>query len=161
AARFQEVGVPSADGQEDESFTGSTTYLEDHLEKVGRTAEEFAAASGIADELVAAIRIAGDVHDIGKVDGSFQIRLKGGDEIAARFGKPLAKSTVTWQDIATRNRAQQLAEYPRGQRHELVSLDMVERSDQLRARVENAGADWDLVLHLIASHHGWCRPFAP
>lgn len=160
-ARYAEASIATADSPEDESFTGSSTYLDDHLKNVGRMAEEFAQASGLPDELVAAIRIAGDVHDIGKVDRRFQVLLNGGDEIAARFGKPLAKSAVTWQDVATRNRAQQLAGYPRGQRHELVSLDMVERSVELRARVEEAGADWDLVLHLIASHHGWCRPFAP
>jgi CRISPR-associated endonuclease/helicase Cas3 len=42
---------------------------------------------------------------------------------------------------------------PDGFRHELISL--------LLARQEPELAERDLLLHLIASHHGRCRPFAP
>src|SRR5262249_29571448 len=42
-------------------------------------------------------------------------------------------------------------------RHEMLSLQLAER---YAPRPEDDGL-WDLLLHLIASHHGYARPFAP
>jgi CRISPR-associated endonuclease/helicase Cas3 len=64
-------------------------------------------------------------------------------------------------DVASRRRAAERSGYPQGTRHELTSLALVEGSDALREQVERSRLDWDLLLHLIGSHHGWCRPFAP
>jgi CRISPR-associated endonuclease/helicase Cas3 len=42
---------------------------------------------------------------------------------------------------------------PKGFRHELISLSLLR---------QNGGLEEDeLALHLVASHHGRCRPFAP
>ena len=68
----------------------------------------------------------------------------------------IAKSGRSGQNSAAIERARRLAGYPRGARHELESLALLEgRADEF------AGLDFDLLLHLISSHHGRCRPFAP
>ena len=146
---------------DDGSFTGVRSTLEAHLAGVGAMARGFGERVALPPRVTAALEWAGRIHDVGKVDRRFQLWLHGGDEVAASRGEPLAKSTTPRQDRAARRRARERAGYPRGQRHELVSLDMIERSERLRGEVEAAGADWELVLHLVASHHGWCRPLAP
>ncbi|MFQ5668491.1 MAG: hypothetical protein ACE5I7_18965, partial [Candidatus Binatia bacterium] len=55
-----------------------------------------------------------------------------------------------------RRRALQLSGLPEGFRHELASCQAAETISELLD-----GTNSDLVLHLIASHHGHARPFAP
>jgi len=128
---------------------------------VAEYAEAFAARCGMPAGVARALWHAGRLHDLGKVDSRFQLWLYGGDDVAQAGGQMLAKSAIPRQDAVMRRRARERAGYADSQRHELVSLDMIERSEDLRSCVETEGADWDLVLHLVASHHGWCRPLAP
>jgi CRISPR-associated endonuclease/helicase Cas3 len=151
------------EGEEDESFIGvpHPDLLDTHLSQVSAIAADYAARVRLPDRIVASLKWAGRLHDVGKVDSRFQVLLHGGDEIAARFGNQLAKSSLPWQSVAARRAARERAGYPEGQRHELVGLAMIQGSEALRKRMEADGADWDLVLHLVASHHGWCRPLPP
>jgi CRISPR-associated endonuclease/helicase Cas3 len=150
---------------EDGSFTLVEIPLDHHLRGVRDSATAMAQACHLAPELVSAVRWAGWVHDIGKRDPRFQCMLHAGDPVAAlaaeRAGFFLAKSALPWQSRQDRRRARHAAGYPAGQRHELVSLDMAEGSSDLEAAVRFDGADWELVLHLVGSHHGLCRPFVP
>jgi CRISPR-associated endonuclease/helicase Cas3 len=147
------------------SMTGRPVALSSHLTGVRDWAEAFGRACGLSERLVQALRWAGWIHDVGKADPRFQLMMHAGDPVRAReaaeSGELLAKSGLTWFDRSAMHQAAARARYPRGQRHELVSLDMLERSDELRRQIEASEADWDLVAHLVASHHGWCRPLAP
>ncbi len=128
-----------------------------HSERVRDLAKEFAANLGLSPAVAKDVSIAAWMHDIGKADPRFQQLLVGGSEIeAALLEEPLAKSAMSFTP-SQRSRARTLAGYPIGYRHELVSAGL------LRERIGTLSgvSDPDLVLHLVASHHGWCRPFAP
>lgn len=141
------------------SFVGAAkAQLDRHLEQVGALAGVFAERAGLSRELVDDLRVAGRLHDLGKADERFQLWLHGGDEVAlAAADAPLAKSSTPDFDRARREEARKRSGYPAGTRHETMSVAMCEARD---SRVETPH-DWDLVLHLIASHHGVSRPFAP
>jgi CRISPR-associated endonuclease/helicase Cas3 len=145
----------------DEDDTSSATVavrLDVHNADVERWAQRFAERTGLPATLVRDVALAGSLHDLGKADRRFQALLYNGDAIAARMsGVPLAKSGRIPQGFRAYARIQERSGYPRGARHELVSVRLVESAPALLARAH----DPELVLHLIASHHGRCRPFAP
>ena len=137
------------------SFLGSEVTLPRHLADVEGWARRLAIGCDLPAGIVSDLALAAGLHDLGKVDSRFQTMLRDGD--VAVDGQPLAKSLLQSTDPWQRRRAQRAAGYPNGTRHELATLALVQHDDVLRARA----ADWDLVLHLIASHHGYARPFVP
>ena len=140
------------------SFFTRNVSLADHSRGVGFWARTFAERCGLPGELVEALALAGWLHDVGKADPRFQCWLHDGDEVwALRDPKLLAKSGLNPRDREARRRARERAGYPGGGRHELQSLAMIEHHAGLRERVR----DFELVLHLVASHHGFCRPLPP
>ncbi len=140
------------------SFTGTEITLRQHLGGVADYAREHARGCGLPEELVEDLGLAGQWHDAGKADRRFQAMLHGGSAYQVDVApEPLAKSGIPAADRAARDAARERAGYPRGARHELVSLALIASTDALRERAH----DWDLVQHLVASHHGHCRPFAP
>jgi CRISPR-associated endonuclease/helicase Cas3 len=108
---------------------------------------------GFADWL----QLAAYFHDVGKLDERFQILLRRGDEVAAASGEPLAKSADIPTSPARRRAIREASRLPLNFRHEMLSLELARRHAPL-PEDEGAAA---LILHLIASHHGHARPFAP
>lgn len=137
------------DSEPGESFRGRAVTLHEHSLGVAGRAKAFARALDLGPAL---FEQAGLWHDIGKLDPRFQAMLRQSSPRTA-VGAPLAKSA---KQPRTREEADELREvhrYPRGARHELLSVAVVE------SKCAAAGAD-DLLLHLIATHHGSARPFA-
>ena len=142
------------------SLTGTGIRLDAHLTAVGERAAKTAERLGIPSEVVDDIRLAGRLHDLGKVDQRFQMRLVGWDsvEFEARRGDPLAKSLPNVSKVARPIEfSQGVSSYPRGMRHEVASVAMIESN----AEVLGEAHDKDLVIHLVSTHHGWCRPLPP
>lgn len=134
---------------ESNSIQGTGALLRSHLEGVGQRAGRFAEALGLPLELVEDLRLAGRLHDIGKVDSRFQAQLVGGDPVElASLDEPLAKSQPGTRRVR---------QYPAGMRHEVASLAMVQSNPAALGQAH----DPELVLHLIGTHHGYGRPLLP
>jgi CRISPR-associated endonuclease/helicase Cas3 len=133
--------------------------LADHQAAVGRRAREFATSIGLPEPLAHAVERAARHHDEGKRDHRFQLMLHGGDHWRIRMAPELlAKSGMDPADRAAFQQAARLSSYPPKMRHEALSARIVE------AMLEQAPGDDlddDLVVHLVAAHHGYSRPLLP
>lgn len=133
--------------------------LVQHCRDVAERAKSFAKQSALAAH-AEAIEVAGRLHDAGKADPRFQAWLHGGNRRKADvFPYSLAKSIVSMPTRKARTEARIRAGYPEGGRHELLSVRLAEHKEALPASL--TPNDRDLILHLIAAHHGSCRPFSP
>jgi CRISPR-associated endonuclease/helicase Cas3 len=143
---------------DDSSFVAQEVTLRRHSSDVEGFARRFAAALHLPSTIVDDLALAGWLHDVGKADPRFQRWLVGGDEIkSAVLPEPLAKSALPAGSTKESMLARKRAGYPAGYRHELLSLAMIQASTNALANAH----DPELVKHLVASHHGYCRPFAP
>ena len=135
------------------SFTGQYSLLDDHLAAVGDLAGEMGRRCHLPDAVVDDLRLAGELHDVGKADPRFQRWLHGSDLSMARTPGLLAKSPRR-TSRQMRQRARTWAGYPEGMRHELISGALIAANAGLLARAH----DRELVEHLVVTHHGRCRP---
>jgi CRISPR-associated endonuclease/helicase Cas3 len=142
---------------EDGSLLGVEVKLSEHLRGVASWAHRFAESCALPEVVAKSLVAAAEWHDAGKVDVRFQRMLRGGADSRVSTHEPIAKSKMLAADRTARQRAAERSGYPKGARHELASVALL--ADPA-ARLPD-GVDRDLVLHLVASHHGWCRPFAP
>ena len=128
-------------GESDLTWLGiSTQTIDEHCSLVGDAVRLIGTALALSDPEADALEAAGRWHDRGKARRVWQ-RAAG----VPAGGPLLAKSTKG------RFRPELLGGY----RHEFGSLAEADRELPMES------PDRDLVLHLIASHHGWARPGFP
>lgn len=108
--------------------------LSDHHDAVREAAESIVKGLGLSGDLADAVVRAAEAHDLGKSHRHWQACMR------CHGSEPLAKT-------ASRRSPLDLG----GFRHEFESVRQI--ADELGGHRER-----DLVLHLIAAHHGWARP---
>jgi CRISPR-associated endonuclease/helicase Cas3 len=130
-----------------------------HHDAVRSRAAEIVAALDLPTELGGVVTDAAGWHDLGKVEERFQIMLHDGDPYEAALApEPLAKSGMDPADRLAWRRACLRSKLPPGARHEAWSAALVE--EHLRRIGPAYPGDADLLVHLVASHHGYSRPLA-
>lgn len=151
------------DGDDERSQTmrEQPISLTDHTQHVRAETLRTVGALPLA-ELEQAYRQAADWHDLGKADERFQAMLRRTDRTDAWLltglnTALLAKSDGLPQTPQQFKQARERAGLPEGFRHEMLSVQIVEHTTLKDQAIDQL----DLILHLIASHHGYARPFAP
>jgi CRISPR-associated endonuclease/helicase Cas3 len=134
-----EVRRDRSAGQGDAAVSRQAQSLVDHLSWTHDDAAITARALDLPSEKFRVLELAARLHDMGKNRELWQDAMN-----ADRTGRPFAKTTggATPGSLG-------------GYRHEFGSLADALKDAEVAAL---APEDRDLVLHLIASHHGHCRP---
>jgi CRISPR-associated endonuclease/helicase Cas3 len=117
--------------------------LQEHLKAVEDMAGKLTAKLGLQESEASAVKMAARWHDLGKNRAIWQ-RSIGNHDYPQRV---LAKSGGTATPV-------DLSPY----RHEFGSLLEIQRCDEFQ---QVDGHIQDLVLHLVAAHHGRARPHFP
>jgi CRISPR-associated endonuclease/helicase Cas3 len=120
------------------TFKQDQQPLADHVDKVGSLLGDIARRVGMSEEYQSALNLAGCSHDTGKNRRCWQRAIGNTD-----FDKPLAKSGRTRFNQRLNDRY----------RHEFGSLIEAAQAPDIATHPHR-----DLILHLIASHHGHARP---
>lgn len=135
--------------------------LADHLADVTAETQRLVGLLNMDEAFAKPLVAAAERHDLGKADLRFQAMLLGSSlDVAAMQPKLWAKSD---RGAASRSTARSVSSrggaadsLPRGFRHEMASLELAPLlHDDLDAQSR------ELMLHVIAAHHGHARPFAP
>src|ERR1051326_7355563 len=151
----QEQGQPGA--TEDDfagSLPGFSLPLEVHSSDVERKAEEFARRSGLPQDRIADLKLAGYLHDAGKVDPRFQAWLHYRDPLGPDPGDPKQVLAKSGRYLPPAARAG--SELPLHWRHEALWVRLATETSRFAQ-----AKDPELVLWLIGAHHGYGRPFFP
>ena len=123
--------------------------LKDHTCAVVARVERFTETLGMAGHQAGDLRLAAELHDLGKADERFQLLLAGADWWNRPDGPALAKS-----GRPSARGAAQRAGLPTGWRHEARSVRLASTDPRFAT-----AHDPRLVLWLIGTHHGYGRPF--
>jgi CRISPR-associated endonuclease/helicase Cas3 len=129
--------------------------LEHHTRDVVLKAKQIVADLDLPDDLKQAVTIAAELHDLGKQRDIWQRSIGNPNpsdpsERYAKPGKPVG---------GPRWRPRPISDY----RHEFGSLlDVLDANGQYATKLARLGDEMgDLILHLIAAHHGYARPHFP
>ncbi|MDT4896440.1 MAG: CRISPR-associated endonuclease/helicase Cas3 [Acidobacteriota bacterium] len=124
------------------SGKGGEVRLEKHNSDVRHFAQILAEKLHLSAEFAEALGIAGAWHDKGKNRQCWQMAV--GNDL--NLNPPIAKSKQTWFNHKLNNYY----------RHEFGSLVEADADAELKQHPAR-----DLILHLIATHHGYARPHFP
>ena len=119
-------------------ISGEKQTLIEHTNRVGMLIADIAHRTNLTEDYSSAMKIAGSHHDTGKNRRCWQLAIGNPD-----LTQPLAKS----------NHARFSHLFSSGYRHEFGSL-----IETLKMADIDDNPHRDLILHLIASHHGHARP---
>ena len=137
--------LPAQADTENSRYASGEILLKDHTGRVEAFARTFAEKLSLPPEMTEAVGIAGRFHDYGKDRRVWQQSIGNFDD-----GKVLAKSDGRRSTRGSRT----------NYRHEFGSLLDLSKSPEFK-QISDA-AMRDVILHLIAAHHGRGRPhFSP
>ena len=142
-------GAPST---EDDALSRTAQYaisVDDHTSHVVERVAHFVRKLALPHPIARDLELAAYLHDAGKADLRFQVLLSGGDPWNISNVRAMAKSA---QPSPTGAWAR--AGLPPGWRHEALSVRMAQAHPRFAEAHDPA-----LVLWLIATHHGFGRPF--